>query len=143
MKKGKIRIDYPRYFRLYKSIKSQLEFIERNRIGGTFGILLNSATDEMAIRYKYLRVRLEIVSSFLENRDTNWGYAYNYIGEEEVYSRSKKSSIGKNMEFIIDLLEESKLQLTNHEQGHILQYQRPSNEIEKILKITNSCTHIK
>lgn len=134
MKNKKIRIDYPRYFNLYKSIKSQMEFIERNRKGGTFGILLNSAIDDMAVRYKYLTIRIEIVSAFLENRDTNWGYAYNYLGEEECYYRSKKSDLGKNITFLVNILEESALQLTNHEQGHILQYQRPANEIIKILK---------
>ena len=90
----------------------------------------------MAIRYKYLIIRLEIVSAFLENRELNWGYAYHYLGEEEGYDRSKKSFLGKNLNYLVGILEESALQLTNHEQGHVLQYQRPSNSIGKILKIT-------
>lgn len=70
---------FAKYFKLYKKVKSELEYYVSMR-GSGFGV--GVGTDKYAVKWQGKQMRLEILEAFLEGRNPNWYFAY-YLNNEE------------------------------------------------------------
>ena len=83
----KRRGDHVRYFKLYKKALKDLQQCEHLRDAGTWGIGARPITDEYARRWQQIRMRVELLEAYFENRKPNWFQCY-YLSIEEMQRRN-------------------------------------------------------
>ena len=81
----------PRAFKLYQALKSRKDFVELNRLDGTFGIAVKK--DRLAVRWQSLNFRLHVVECYITGDYINWYHA-RWLSNEEADKRNEQQRKG-------------------------------------------------